>query len=67
MPKCPTIDRVALTRKKFAKNLYHSGEVNEMIKSTDSNDWDGIHCPQCGKELRHVEGCLSCECGYFKC
>lgn len=25
------------------------------------------YCPQCGAKLRHVEGCVSCICGYSKC
>ena len=24
-------------------------------------------CPQCGAKLRHMEGCVSCVCGYSKC
>ena len=24
-------------------------------------------CPECGEKLMHVEGCLSCSCGYSRC
>lgn len=24
-------------------------------------------CPECGKQLQHIGGCVQCECGYSKC
>jgi ribonucleoside-diphosphate reductase alpha chain len=27
----------------------------------------GQKCPQCGKELIYLEGCISCSCGWSKC
>lgn len=28
---------------------------------------NGQKCPQCGKELVYLEGCISCSCGWSKC
>ena len=74
MPKCPTIDRLELTRRKFAKNLTTEKEKlpTENLKGSistplENNDWDGVHCPECGKKLEHVSGCIICTCGWSKC
>ena len=69
MPKCPTIDRVELTRRKFAKNTNTVENLNPPISTGLKNDfWDGIHCPECGALLQHTEGCMSCPNGdFYKC
>ena len=74
MPKCPTIDRVELTRRKFAKNPPpdNSSAVENLNTSISTglknDDWDGIHCPECGTLLQHIEGCISCPNGdFYKC
>ena len=36
-----------------------TSEINEKIK-------EGI-CPECGRELIHSGGCVSCYCGWDKC
>ena len=69
MPKCKTIDRLELTRRKFAKNpngynLKPVENLNGSISTPLKNDdWDGVHCPECGKKLEHVSGCIICTCG----
>lgn len=38
------------------------GETEQKTKNSSMNT-----CPECGKELLHIGGCLQCECGYSKC
>jgi hypothetical protein len=28
---------------------------------------DKLHCPECGKLLRHEGGCTICDCGFSHC
>lgn len=28
---------------------------------------DDAHCPECGKEVVHIGGCIQCSCGWSKC
>ena len=61
MTKAKPIDRLELTRRKFA-NKYHA----ENIASAD----EGLKiCPVCGlKSLRLDGGCMSClSCGWSAC
>ena len=37
--------------------------ANKPIKGTD----DKLHCPECGKLLRHEGGCTICDCGFSHC
>ena len=72
MSKCPIIDRVELTRRKFAKKptrykMSHVENLNrsKLTRLKDDDTWDGIHCPECGAVLQHTEGCMSCPNGDF--
>ena len=71
MIECRRLDRLELTRRKFARNLQHE-ETHDKPKETQAEcrndeEWDGKHCPLCGKDLdvsgRHVSACIMCECG----
>ena len=37
--------------------------ANKPVKGTD----DKLHCPECGKLLRHEGGCTICDCGFSHC
>ena len=109
MIECRRLDRLELTRKKFAKNLQHEWahdewthiaptrdefirdkftrvepirdkftrvepirvELKTRVERRNDEEWDGKHCPLCGKDLdvsgRHVSACIMCECGWSKC
>ena len=74
MIECRRLDRLELTRKKFARNLQHEeihDEPEAQVESRNDEEWDGKHCPLCGKDLevsgRHVSACIMCECGWSKC
>ena len=68
MIECRRLDRLELTRKKFAKNLKRE---ETQVENRNNEEWDGKHCPLCGKDLgisgRHVSACIMCECGWSKC
>lgn len=40
-----------------------SAPANKPVKGTD----DKLHCPECGKLLRHEGGCTICDCGFSHC
>ena len=31
------------------------------------SDWGEEKCPKCGAKLIHIDGCVSCTCGYSRC
>lgn len=37
--------------------------ANKPVKGAD----DKLHCPECGKLLRHEGGCTICDCGFSHC
>lgn len=47
----------------FSKAL--SRVLKKYVK--DGEKVSGANCPECGNELRRIEGCISCTCGYSKC
>ena len=40
-----------------------SSKGNKPILGAD----DRLHCPECGKVLRHEGGCTVCDCGFSHC
>ena len=77
---CP--DAIARTIEKWDKILSADKAANPMeceelrekpepkaaksavpIKGSD----DKLHCPECGKLLRHEGGCTICDCGFSHC
>lgn len=48
--------------------VYRSGCKREGILVSKDDKVNKDVCPECGSELNHVEGCVSCSnCGYSKC
>lgn len=42
--------------------------VSRVLKKyIDDQEESGLKCEKCGKKMRYVQGCLTCECGYSKC
>lgn len=37
------------------------------IKIENTKEDDKNICPECGKPLQHIGGCVQCDCGYSKC
>lgn len=72
---CP--DAIARTIVKMSKMLDKNGFVSEEEetapkKSAPANkpvlgEDDKLHCPECGKLLRHEGGCTICDCGFSHC
>lgn len=46
-----------------------SDQLNDILRQTllNTTGTEGEKCPECGKVLLRVEGCLSCQCGYSRC
>ena len=66
MLECRVLDRLELTRKKFARPVQNEEHVMKNMTNFE-DEWDGVHCPMCGGELRHESGCVICSCGWSKC
>ena len=66
MPKAKTIDRLELTRKKFAPKLEHDYGIDNLPPEPDIH---GDVCPHCGaKKLIHESGCVKClNCSWSAC
>ncbi len=42
--------------------------VSRVLKKyIDDQEESSMKCEKCGKKMRYVQGCLTCECGYSKC
>ena len=42
--------------------------VSRVLKKyIDDQEESSLKCEKCGKKMRYVQGCLTCECGYSKC
>jgi ribonucleoside-diphosphate reductase alpha chain len=42
--------------------------VSRVLKKYISDQEESsMKCEKCGKKMRYVQGCLTCECGYSKC
>ena len=66
--KAKTIDRLQLTKQKFARNL----SLDNIQLSEDLPPEPNIHgdiCPNCGaKKLIHESGCVKClDCSWSAC
>ena len=77
---CP--DAIARTIEKMSKMLnaetigmkaYFAEEEKPQQKSAEKGNKpvlgadDKLHCPECGKVLRHEGGCTVCDCGFSHC
>lgn len=72
---CP--DAIARTIVKMSKMLDKNGFVSEEEKTVPKKsapankpvlgEDDKLHCPECGKLLRHEGGCTICDCGFSHC
>ena len=73
MSKAKTIDRLELTRKKFAKQLglddSASEAKHEAPKEEHEEHYGVSSCPMCGQmTLIHEGGCSRCpSCGWSAC
>ena len=49
--------------------VYRAGcEREGILVNKDGKKDESNICPECGAELQHVEGCVTCmNCGYSKC
>ena len=45
------------------ENPVPAAKGNKPILGAD----DKLHCPECGKVLRHEGGCTVCDCGFSHC
>ena len=69
MSKAQTIDRLELTRRKFAKQLGLDEAQQEAPKEEHEEHYGVSTCPNCGQmTLIHEGGCSRCpSCGWSAC
>ena len=69
MSKAKTIDRLELTRKKFAKQLGLDDAQHEAPKNEHEEHFGVSTCPMCEQlTLIHEGGCSRCpSCGWSAC
>lgn len=62
---CPDIISKCIKDEYEKKNIIKNKTlVKDNVKNIVSNH---NICPECGKQLQHIGGCVQCECGYSKC
>lgn len=68
--KAQSIDRLALTRKKFGAKMYGDTQSPQEQQEQQEQHREGYSiCPNCGQEtLIHQNGCMNCpSCGWSAC
>jgi len=48
-------------------DAFNKAVARVLKKYIDDQEESGMKCEKCGKKMRYVQGCLTCECGYSKC
>jgi len=67
MGKCPDCGREGLSEKELKIHIKYFHTVRIGVKEQPQKFAVGS-CPDCGKTLFHMEGCVSCQsCGFSKC
>ena len=62
---CPDIISKCIKDEYEKKNIIKN---KTLVKNNIENTVTNYNtCPECGKQLQHIGGCVQCECGYSKC
>ncbi len=58
-------DAIGKVLNRHINGTFHN--IPKLKKFDNYIDDNDSLCPNCGSQLRHVEGCVSCSCGYSRC